>query len=179
MFASGRFYRLRPSKSDAETSVAPCAVSVYDLAHKGELSRCPIEFFESRIACQSVLPLDDNFFRPDGFLLGESRGKVEKTESDGFRILSLSAAAYGLSAIEKAAHKFEGRLHVVIEQRGPMNKVQLIPCACCKSFDGLARDFCNEVLDQELRERVAHEMAGIRELLLTQAFSKFVLANCA
>lgn len=41
MFASRRFYRLRPSKSDAETSVAPYAVGVYDLAHKGELSRCP------------------------------------------------------------------------------------------------------------------------------------------
>lgn len=81
--------------------------------------------------------------------------------------------------LDTAAHKFEGRLHVVIEPRGPMNEVQLIPRACCESFDGLVRDFCNEVLDQELRERVAHEMAGIRELLRTQAFSQFVLANCA
>jgi len=41
------------------------------------------------------------------------------------------------------------------------------------------RDFCNEVLDQELRERVVREMTGIRNLLLAQAFSKTALANCA
>ncbi len=147
--------------------------------HKGELSHCRLEFLDARMACQKRLAPDDNFFCPDGFVLEESRGKVEKTENDGFRVVSLNAAAYGLSAIKKAAYKFEGHLHVVVEQRGPMNEVQLVPCACCDSFDGLVRDFCNEVLDQELRERVAHEMAGIRELLLTQAFSKFVLANCA
>jgi hypothetical protein len=41
----------------------------------------------------------------------------------------------------------------------------------------MAGEFCNEVLDQELRETIAEETAGIRNLLLAQAFSKTSLID--
>jgi len=102
-----------------------------------------------------------------------------KTRDDVVRVVNLNAAVYGLHAIKMAAYKLRGRLYILVEQHGNVNEVRLIPYACCKSIDGLVRDFCNEVLDQELRERVVREMTGIRNLLLAQAFSKTALANCA
>jgi hypothetical protein len=41
----------------------------------------------------------------------------------------------------------------------------------------MAGEFCNEVLDQELREIIAEETVGIRDLLLAQAFSKTSLID--
>lgn len=102
-----------------------------------------------------------------------------KTGNDGVRVVNLNAAVYGLHAINKAADKFRGRLYILVEQLGNANEVRLIPEACCKSLDGLVRDFCNEVLDQELRERVAREMTRIRSLLLAEALAKISLTSCA
>lgn len=98
---------------------------------------------------------------------------------DDTTVVNFNSAIYGLRAIKKAAHKFQNQLFVLIKQHGSSNEVQLISNACCKSFDTLVREFCNEVLDQELRDRVAQEMAGIRCLLFTQLFSKTSLAHCA
>lgn len=101
-----------------------------------------------------------------------------KTTDGDVRVVNFNAAVYGCNAIRKAAHRFRGRLSVHIEQRGPINEVRLIQGAHCNSFSTLVREFCNDVLEQELSERVACEMVGIRDLLLARA-SVPPLANCA
>jgi His-Xaa-Ser system protein HxsD len=106
----------------------------------------------------------------------EVTGMLKKF-GDGVRVVNFNAAVYGCNAIRKAAHKFHGRLSVHIEQRGFNNEVRLIREAHCNSFPELVREFANEVLDQELRERVAREMAGIRHLLLAHA-PLLPLAGC-
>jgi His-Xaa-Ser system protein HxsD len=98
---------------------------------------------------------------------------------DDTTVVSFNSAIYAHKAIKKAARKFQTQLCVLIEYHGSTNEVRLISNACCKSFDALVRDFCNEVLDQELRDRVVREMAGIRCLLSAQFFSKTSLADCA
>jgi len=99
--------------------------------------------------------------------------------ADHITVVNFNSAVYGLKAIEKAARKFHDQLCVLINHQSHASQVQLISKAPCNSFDALVRDFCNEVLEQELRSRVAREMAGIRSLLLSQLFSKTPLADCA
>jgi His-Xaa-Ser system protein HxsD len=96
---------------------------------------------------------------------------------DGTRIVKFDATVYRLNAIKKAAYKFGGHFHVLIEQHDHVVEVRLKPKESCNSPDAFVGEFCNEVLDQELRETVADETAGIRNLLLAQAFSKTSLID--
>jgi His-Xaa-Ser system protein HxsD len=94
---------------------------------------------------------------------------------DGTRIVSFDATVYKPNAIKKAAYKFGGLFYVLITQLDRATEVRLKPKASCTSLDALVGDFCNEVLDQELREIVAAETTGVRDLLLALAFSKTTL----
>lgn len=96
---------------------------------------------------------------------------------DSARLLTFDSTVYRLSAVKKAAYKFGGHFHFLIEQQGSLIKVQLKPKESYDSPDALAGEFCNEVLDQDLRETIAEETAGIRNLLLAQAFSKTSLID--
>jgi His-Xaa-Ser system protein HxsD len=104
---------------------------------------------------------------------------VNETNNKFARVLNLNAAVYTLDAIKKAARKLRGHLCVLVEHHGYMNIVRLMPVADCSSFDGLVRAFCNEVADQELRQRVLREMAEVRNLLLGRANSSAALSKCA
>jgi len=101
------------------------------------------------------------------------------TVDDGTQVMSFNAAVYGIKAIKKAACTFGCHFYVLIEPHGCVTEVRLIPKACCKSAAAFAGEFCNEVLDEELRERVSAEIAGIRKLLVAQVFSKTFCVDCA
>jgi His-Xaa-Ser system protein HxsD len=107
----------------------------------------------------------------------ESTEFVTNQLPDGTRVLTFESAVYRLSAIKKAAYKFGGLFHLLIEQHGEVTEVRMKPKDSSASVDALVGEFCNEVLDQELREAVAEETAGIRNLLLAQAFSKTSLID--
>src|SRR5450755_1869685 len=96
---------------------------------------------------------------------------------DGTHVVNFDTSVYRLNAIKKSAYKFGGLFHVLIEQRDRLIEVRLKPKESCKFPDSSVGDFCNEVLDQELRETVAAETTGIRDLLLAQAFSKTSLID--
>ncbi len=106
-----------------------------------------------------------------------SNAFVANRTSDGTVLLTFDSNIYKLSAVKKAAHKFCGLFHILIEQRGQAAEVRLTPRDLSASIDTLVGDFCNEVLDQDLRETVAEETVGIRNLLLAQAFSKTSLID--
>jgi His-Xaa-Ser system protein HxsD len=97
--------------------------------------------------------------------------------TDGTHVLNFDTSVYRLNAIKKSAYKFGGLFHVLIEQHDRVMEVRLKPKESCKSPEALVGEFCNEVLDQELRETVADETTGIRNLLLAQAFSKTSLVD--
>ena len=96
---------------------------------------------------------------------------------DGTQLMTFDSTVYRLSAIKKAAYKFGGLFHILIEQHDQVTDVRMKPKETNAPIDTLAGDFCNEVLDQDLREIVAEETAGIRNLLLAQAFSKTSLID--
>ena len=96
---------------------------------------------------------------------------------DGTQVVNFDTSVYRLNAIKKSAYKFGGLFHVLIEQHDRIIEVRLKPKESCKSPDAFVGEFCNEVLDQELRETVAAETTGIRDLLLAQAFSKTSLID--
>jgi His-Xaa-Ser system protein HxsD len=97
--------------------------------------------------------------------------------TDGTRLLSINPAVYRLSAVQKAAYKYSGHFHVLINQSETVIEVRLQPKEGCTSPEIAARDFANEILDQELREVVATETEAVRNLILAQAFSKTSLIN--
>jgi len=104
---------------------------------------------------------------------------LKETVDDGTQVINFNAAVYGLNAIKRAAYRFGGHFYFLIEQHDRMTEVRLVPKESCKSAGACVGEFCNEVLDQELRERVTAELAGIRNLLLAQAFSKTSRGDCA
>lgn len=86
--------------------------------------------------------------------------------------LEFDESIYRLSAVKKAAYQLSDRCHAHID-RGTEGRlvVALQSKAASYSADTLRGDFANAVLDYELREQIAEETIGIRNLLLAQAFS--------
>jgi His-Xaa-Ser system protein HxsD len=93
-------------------------------------------------------------------------------------IVDLDLAVYRLASIKKAAYKFGGRCHVRIEALAEDKvRVTLTPKRLLESIGHLTGEFQNEVLDQELREDVAAETAGVRNLIIAQAYSQTSLLD--
>jgi His-Xaa-Ser system protein HxsD len=97
--------------------------------------------------------------------------------SDETVVAKFDRHVYRLSAIKKAAYNYGGLFHILIEDGDDFIAVSLKPTAGCHDAKVAEGEFCNEVLDQELREDIAAETGGIRDLLLAQAFSKTSLID--
>jgi len=97
--------------------------------------------------------------------------------ADGSLVVKFDRHVYRLSAIKKAAYKYGGLFHILIENADDFIAATLKPTAACQAADVAAGEFCNEVLDQDLREDIAAETSGIRDLLLAHAFSKTSLID--
>jgi len=98
---------------------------------------------------------------------------IARADADGLRV-RFDCRAYDLLSIQKAAYKFGDRCHVLISPDEENTYVDVVLQAK-RTLDNprfLAGEFCNEVLDQQLRQIVAKETAGVRDLLLAQAFSR-------
>lgn len=97
--------------------------------------------------------------------------------SGGDLVAKFDRNVYRLSAIKKAAYKYGGLFCVLIEESDRFTVVTLRPKAANDKPEESAGEFCNEVLDRELREEIAAETVGIRNLLLAHAFSKTSLID--
>lgn len=90
----------------------------------------------------------------------------------------IDGRAFRLSAIKKAAYRFGDRCFVTIETVDEKRVlITFQPKRADFAIDVLEGEFRNEVLDQDLREIVAEETEGVRNLLLAQAFSKTSLID--
>jgi His-Xaa-Ser system protein HxsD len=108
-------------------------------------------------------------------------------EGASFRVVSstqvemaFDTAVYRLNAIKKAAYKFGDRFHIQIATAGE-GRVAVTFAAKTpeENLQFWAGEFCNEVLDQELREVVAQETEAVGRVLLAQAFSATSLVDPA
>jgi len=96
---------------------------------------------------------------------------------DGSFVARFDRNVYRLAAVKKAAYKYGDRFHVLIEETDDFVSVSLRPMSSNNDPEAAAGSFCNEVLDQELREEIAAETSGIRDLLLAHTFSKTSLID--
>jgi His-Xaa-Ser system protein HxsD len=95
--------------------------------------------------------------------------------SDGQIQTSVDLRAYRLTAVQKTAYRLAERCTVALgsihDDTLPLTFIfsQRVSEAAA---DETARIFFQELLDQELREKVGDETRAIRSLLLAHAFSK-------
>lgn len=94
--------------------------------------------------------------------------------SDGTVCVSFDSNTTHLEAIKKSAYKFAKDCSILLsEESGQF--IAHITFFAKKEPDSKTRligAFCNEVIDQELRERIAEKTEMTRNLILAQAFSK-------
>lgn len=94
--------------------------------------------------------------------------------------LSINTSIYSIEAVKKAAYKFADRTSVIISPSSEstvtvaFNFVGNHSQSCPEQ---VISDFCNELLDQDLREIIKREAGPLRNLILAHAFSKTSLAE--
>lgn len=88
-------------------------------------------------------------------------------------------ANYDAEAIKRAAYRFSDRMSVEITSEAGEFICQLraLRPDTTESLEALASEFRNEVLDQDLRLKVAAETESYRNLILSLAFSKTPLGQ--
>lgn len=109
------------------------------------------------------------------------KGIFTKIE-DGKILVSLSKEFYEKSAVFAAAHKLSGRFVVLIEpldERTAGIYFQPKPGIEMNENDlkEAAFDFCNEVLDQQIRLDLETRYGHIREIIVKQAFAPISLSE--
>lgn len=88
--------------------------------------------------------------------------------------IRFQSAVFSLGAIKLAAYRLLGRATVAIEVGGDEISCLLeFPSPISQEkADQILRDFRDEVLDQDLRERIAEETSAMRNAILAHAFSR-------
>ncbi len=95
-------------------------------------------------------------------------------------ILGINLDVYSLLAVKKTAYKFADQCSIFLqdvqEQRLPVLFMFTEPITP-EGVQQVIADFCNELIDQDLREIIAKETEATRNLILAQAFSKTSLTT--
>ncbi|WP_437737408.1 His-Xaa-Ser system protein HxsD [Sorangium sp. So ce1335] len=94
---------------------------------------------------------------------------------EGRVALSIDLRTYRLTAVQKTAYRMAAQCTAVIrEVRDHLLEVTLTfpPTTSERAALEAARLFFQELLDQELREKVGEETASLRALILAHAFSR-------
>jgi His-Xaa-Ser system protein HxsD len=99
---------------------------------------------------------------------------IFSTIEDGKILVSLSNAIYEKEAIMVAAYKMTDSCTILIEPIGN-NGISVLfepkEKQSQESLEKIVRDFCNEVLDQQVRLDLEKRYGKIRELIVEHAFS--------
>lgn len=88
--------------------------------------------------------------------------------------LEFSSAVYDVEAVKRAAYQFCDRVAVeIVPEAGTIRcRLTALSAAAAEQLEQIARDFRVEVLDQDLRLKIANETEPLRNLILSLAFSK-------
>jgi His-Xaa-Ser system protein HxsD len=89
--------------------------------------------------------------------------------------LEIDTSIYAAAAVLRACYKFTDRCYFFVS-RCPEAHGQLAVHISAKegsaNLNRLVGDFCNELLDQQIRESLAREAGAIREIIVSQAFAE-------
>jgi His-Xaa-Ser system protein HxsD len=100
-------------------------------------------------------------------------------QKDGNSLLmEVDLEVYGMPALLKVAHKFTDRCFVHLQRRNEqIVEVRFEARDLRFPLEPIAGEFCNEVLDQRLREILARESEPVRNLILAHALSGIGLTD--
>ena len=96
------------------------------------------------------------------------------------RNLSFSTQIYSIEAIKKTAYRFADRASIVINPIDPDGvsvSFTFVGRNAASEPDQVVADFCNELLDQDLRAIIKRESTPLRNLILAHAFSRTSLLS--
>jgi His-Xaa-Ser system protein HxsD len=91
--------------------------------------------------------------------------------------LSFDRSTASLDAVQRAVYRLSDRMSCDFSTSDDAFQVVIHPADPEADLDRLLGDLRNEVLDQELRERVRAETSDVRNLVLALAFSRTGLAE--
>jgi His-Xaa-Ser system protein HxsD len=97
----------------------------------------------------------------------------------GAKVLFAPEASFHIEAIKRAAYRFSDRVSVEITEgvEGVQCHLRPLHSKTPINLDDVAGEFRNEVLDQDLRLKIAAETENYRNLILSLAFSKTPLSQ--
>jgi His-Xaa-Ser system protein HxsD len=99
-------------------------------------------------------------------------------QDDQGLLMEVDLEVYGLPALLKVAYKFTNRCFVHLQhRRDRIVEVRFRPKERQVPLDLVAGEFCNELLDQRLRETISRESEPVRNLVLAHALSGVGLAS--
>lgn len=104
----------------------------------------------------------------------EAFPRIEHRIDDGRLILVVDSSVYSLNAVLRTCYKFTDRHYAYIERCRESQRllVLIIAKSGTEEVAQVSGEFFNELLDQELRERIEDEVGELRDLIVTQAFSE-------
>lgn len=86
--------------------------------------------------------------------------------------LDISAEFYSRAAIVEASYRFTDRCYVdIVTANKGIVEVHIHPKQDAINLDVVAKDFLNELIDQQLRNRIRCETQEIRETIIKEAFA--------
>jgi His-Xaa-Ser system protein HxsD len=88
--------------------------------------------------------------------------------------LEIDTSIYSMDAILRATYKFTDRCYVLLHSNDLPNRcvAHLTAKTAGVNLSALAGEFGNELLDQQLRERLEHQFGPVRSLIVAQAFAE-------
>lgn len=108
-----------------------------------------------------------------------SNNTVERIDHTSCRI-KFDTRIYSTLAVKKAAYKFAAHfasMFSMLDEHFFTAELKFAVDLPQCDQEELIQAFLNEVLDQDLRERIARETEAIRNLILAEAFSKTSLLH--
>lgn len=88
--------------------------------------------------------------------------------------ITVDEKVYGLPAILKTSYSFTDKCYVLLSSEGEFLIVRIAPLEDSEAkntdFKQLAKEFCNQLLEQRMRQQVLSETGEIRETIMTRAF---------
>lgn len=95
------------------------------------------------------------------------------TADGGGLLAEVDLGVYSISALLRVAYRFTDRCYLHLQRKSEtIVEVRFRPKASDAPLDRIAGEFCNELLDQTLREIVARESEPVRNLVLAHALSR-------
>ena len=104
----------------------------------------------------------------------------EASSGRAARNLSFSTQVYSIEALKKTAYRFADRAAIVINPTDSDSVSVSFTFAgrnASSEPDQVLADFCNELLDQDLRATIKRESTPLRNLILAHAFSRTSLLS--